>query len=66
MTSHEDWLLQMKMKTSYTSEHTLLERKKESKKERKKERQTDRKKKDTYAHTHKRVDHRTGNQGMLG
>jgi hypothetical protein len=56
MTSYEDWLLQVKMKTSYTSEHPLLERKKERKKE----------KRHFYAHIHKRADHRTQNQGKLG
>jgi hypothetical protein len=33
MTSYEDWLLQVKMKRSYTSEHPLLERKKKERKE---------------------------------
>jgi len=32
MTSHEDWLLQVKMKTSYTSEHPRLERERKRKK----------------------------------
>jgi len=63
VTSHEDWLLQVKMKTSYNSEHPLLERKR--KKERKK-RKEDRKKTLLCPHTHKRTDHRTQDQGMLG